>query len=328
MLNCLYETDSNIDLISMTCFHPMRVTRVLDPDSGKYFISFDDRDLEQGQPLLIPCGQCLGCRLDHAKMWSLRCMHEAKMHEQNCFLTLTYSDENLPSDGSVHVEELQKFFKRLRKCFPNSKIRYYACGEYGDLHLRPHFHAIVFGFDFPDKKPFFKTKRGDVVYRSPILEQLWDKGISSIGTVTLNSCGYVARYVVKKFKGKGAEDHYKELGISPEFVVMSRRPGIGFEWFQKYYKDVFPNDFVVDNKGKKNAPPRYYFKLLDDLSHELVLDVDDSRADKLLKLVQENPDYEIADDLNYKELIRKRQVSNTIVRKRIKKLKRSFDDPS
>ena len=325
MLSCLFETDSNIEDFSMTCFHPLRASRLFDPDFGKYFISFDDRDLGQGQTLLLPCGQCLGCRLDHAKTWALRCMHEAKMHEKNCFLTLTYADEFLPKDGSVHIDELQKFFKRFRKRFPAAKIRYYACGEYGDLHMRPHYHAIVFGFDFPDKKPFFKTRHGDVVYRSPILEQLWDKGISSIGTVTLNSCGYVARYVVKKFKGKDAEDHYKQLGIKPEFVVMSRRPGIGREWFEKYYKDVFPNDFVLDRNGKKNAPPRYYFNLLDELDHDLMLDVVDVRADKLMKLVEEDPEYEIGDDLNFKELQKKRRISNVIVRKRIKKLKRGME---
>lgn len=326
MLNCLIVKDSNIEIISMTCFHPLRASRLYDPFTGKFRISFDDRDLGSGQDVLLPCGQCLGCRLDHAKMWALRCMHEARMHEKNCFLTLTYSDENLPADGSVHVEELQKFFKRLRKRFPNSKIRYYACGEYGDLHMRPHFHAIVFGFDFPDKKPFFKTKHGDIVYRSEILEDLWSVGHSSIGTVTLNSCGYVARYVVKKFKGKDADEHYKKLGILPEFVVMSRRPGIGREWFEKYYKDVFPGDFVVDRNGKKNAPPRYYLDLLAQLDKDLYLEVDDTRAEKLAKLLEEKPEYEISSDLNFKDLHAQRHIKDVVVSKRIKRLKRGFEN--
>ena len=323
MLTCLNIYDGNIDF-SMTCFHPIRATRFYDPESGKYVISFDDRKLGVGDTLLLPCGQCLGCRLDHAKMWSIRCMHEAQMHEKNCFITLTYDDAHLPDGGSLKPKDLQDFWKRLRFRFPNSKIRYYACGEYGDKLSRPHYHAIVFGFDFPDKKAFFRSRRGDIVYRSKILEELWDKGISSIGSVTPESCGYVARYVVKKFKGKGADDFYH--GLVPEFVVMSRRPGIAREWFEKFKSDVFPGDFVVDKKGHKVKTPRYYEKLLSQLYPDMALEIDAKRAEQLYERLLKDPDLNVEFDGNFVELNKRRKVSNFIVDKRVKKLVRSMLD--
>ena len=308
----------------MSCFHPLRAWRIYDEDTGKFFISFKQE--KEGTPYLLPCGQCLGCRLDHAKMWAIRCMHEAQMHEDNCFITLTYADDFLPSDRSLHVEDLQKFFKRLRKRFGDKQVRYYACGEYGDKHGPPHFHAILFGVDFPDKKFWFRTPHGDRVYTSEILQKLWPDGISCIGACTLESCGYVARYVVKKFKGRNADKHYQELGITPEFVVMSRRPGIAREWFEKYKSDVFPNDFVVTRDGKKVKPPRYYENLLKELDEKLYYRVGINREDKQFKKVTDHPDFDIYFDDNFIDLNKKLKVKDVIVSKRAKKLKRSLEN--
>lgn len=177
----------------------------------------------------LPCGQCMACRLNHARMWSIRISHEASTHCHNVFLTLTYDDEHLPADRSVHKRDLQLFFKRLRKSL-GTKIRYFACGEYGDKFNRPHYHAIVFGLSpdcavFKDKKYDKKTKG----YYCTL--SCWDKGFVHIGDVTVDSANYVAGYVTKKIKGKNAAEYYASKGIEPEFVLMSRRPGIGSDFF-------------------------------------------------------------------------------------------------
>lgn len=218
--------------------------------------------------LTLPCGQCVGCRLERSRQWAIRCVHEASLHKDNCFITLTYAPEHLPADNSLNYRDFQLFMKRLRKRFPDSKIRFYMCGEYGENFGRPHFHACLFNWNFPDRKLFFTSKHGDKVYRSDTLEELWPFGLCSIGEVTFKSAAYVARYIMKKVTGKAAFHHYHEVdedGVSretmrtPEFTKMSLKPGIGSDWFDKYKSDVYPHDYVIVN-GKKVKPPRYYDK--------------------------------------------------------------------
>ena len=158
--------------------------------------------------------------------------------------------------------------KRLRKRFPESTIRFYMCGEYGEQFGRPHFHACIFGFNFPDRDFFARSASGEVIYRSKILEELWPFGYSSIGELTLESAAYVARYVMKKITGNPADEHYEYIDPAtgdrfwrtPEFNKMSLKPGIGATWFEKYKTDVFPHDHVISN-AKPVAVPRYYEKL-------------------------------------------------------------------
>lgn len=190
------------------------------------------------------------------------------MHDASSFLTLTYSDEHLPENYSVSVRTLQLFFKRLRKAL-SGKIRYFACGEYGGQRLRPHYHAIIFGFEFPDKQLWRKTSAGYLTYRSALLDKTWGLGHAEIGTVTVESAGYVARYVTKKLSGDGAVNYYERMHpgtgeiwkVAPEFAVMSSKPGIGRSWYDQYSGDAFPSDFVTVN-GDKRSVPRYYKKLL------------------------------------------------------------------
>lgn len=198
------------------------------------------------------------------------------MHPDNCFVTLTYSDEHLPDDYSVHVRPLQLFNKRLRKSLTSKKIRFFACGEYGDDNLRPHFHALLFNHDFNDKV-LFSEKGGDKLYTSQQLSRLWPYGHSTLGDVTLKSAGYVARYVVKKINGDRADTHYWRLNpltqqmvrVQPEFSTMSRRPGIAASWLTRFKSDVFPDDFVVAD-GKRHKPPRYYTdQLTEEEQHQL-----------------------------------------------------------
>ena len=218
--------------------------------------------------LTLPCGQCVGCRLERSRQWAIRCVHEASLHKDNCFITLTYAPEHLPADNSLNYRDFQLFMKRLRKRFPESKIRFYMCGEYGENFGRPHFHACLFNWNFPDRKLFFTSKHGDKVYRSDTLEELWPFGLCSIGEVTFKSAAYVARYIMKKVTGQRAFAHYHEVdadGVSretmrtPEFTKMSLKPGIGSDWLDKYKSDVYPHDYVIIN-GKKVKPPRYYDK--------------------------------------------------------------------
>lgn len=200
-------------------------------------------------------------------MWKTRITHEAKMHQHNCFVTLTFADEHLPPDMSVSVRDIQLFMKRLRKrC---GKVRFYACAEYGDLDKRPHYHIIIFGYDFPDRQPWLKTKSGHIQYRSDILSGLWPFGWALVGTVGPESAGYVARYAMKKINGDRAEAHYTRLNpqtgeylrVRPEFACMSTKPGIGRSWYDQYKGDAFPSDFIVID-GSKKPIPRYYLQQL------------------------------------------------------------------
>jgi hypothetical protein len=221
-----------------------------------------------GRKAQIPCQQCIGCRLERSRQWAVRMMHEASLHEDNTFITLTYDDDNLPYGGSLDLRHYQLFMKRLRKKYSDRTIRFFHCGEYGDRFERPHYHAVLFGFDFPDKE-LFRTEHGGASYTSEILTNLWDRGHCLIGDVTFESCAYVARYVTKKITGADSELHYEradEYGVvvgkvRPEYATMSRRPGIGQDWFRRYGADVYPFDEVVVN-GHPTKPPRYYDDLL------------------------------------------------------------------
>jgi hypothetical protein len=192
-------------------------------------------------------------------------------------VTLTFSDEHLPDDYSVHVRDMQLFLKRVRKVH-GSGIRFFACGEYGERDRRPHYHVLLFGLDFSlDRYLWSKNYRGEALYRSESLERLWPFGHSMIGDVSASSASYVARYIFKKVTGDLAEQHYRyihpvtgqEVQQNPEFVTMSRKPGLGTEWFNRYSCDVFPSGFVTV-EGSKRPVPRFYRNKLSDEQKELL----------------------------------------------------------
>lgn len=196
-------------------------------------------------------------------------MHEAKLYDENCFITLTYDEANLPEDVGLRYTDFQKFMKRLRRRFFSRTIRFYMCGEYGEGFGRPHYHACLFNLDFPDKL-YFKRAGETTLYTSKVLSELWPLGFSLIGAVTFESAAYVARYCMKKVTGKAAEEHYKvvnkETGEiytrAPEFGHMSLKPGIGGPWIERFMSDVYPKGEVIVN-GKQAKPPRYYDKLFE-----------------------------------------------------------------
>ena len=245
----------------MPCYHPIAAYQTVD---GQVVFS-ERRYFDISRTLSLPCGQCVGCRLERSRQWAMRCLHEAKLHEKNCFITLTYNDASLPKDRSLHYRDFQLFMKRLRKKY-GANIRFYMCGEYGEKFDRPHFHACIFGFDFSDRQYWKQTGSGSKLFRSQELEKLWEYGFSSIGDVNFESAAYVARYIMKKVTGQGKHDqHYKFTDLETgevlekksEFNKMSLKPGIGYEWFKKYKSDVYPHDYVVIN-GRKVRPPKYY----------------------------------------------------------------------
>lgn len=213
----------------------------------------------------VPCGQCIACRLAHAREWSLRVMHELKTSGRASFVTLTYDDVNLPKDRSLDYRHFQLFMHLLRKRLAGAG-RFLMCGEYGELNGRAHYHAILFDCWFPDLVPF-KVIDGNQLYTSAILTGLWKKGHCSVGEVTLDSAGYVARYSLKKIKGPSAGSAYQFLledgeivDRVPPFLKSSNRPGIGYDWFVRYHMDAFPTDFLVYD-SKRFPVPRYYAKL-------------------------------------------------------------------
>jgi len=249
----------------MPCYHPLSAYRTAQGE-----VVFVERG-DIIASLFLPCGQCVGCRRERSRQWAIRCLNEASLYRDNCFITLTYKD----APFSLNYRDFQLFLKRLRKRFPGRKIRFYMCGEYGEEFSRPHFHACLFNFNFPDRQPFRVLDSNNKLYRSDILDNLWPHGFSSIGEVTFESAAYVARYVMKKVNGDRAKDHYKvdpETGEvqCPEFCHMSLKPGIGRKWIEKYTTDVYPHGLVV-SRGREVYPPKYYdkyYKTLDPDSHE------------------------------------------------------------
>ena len=244
----------------------------------------------------VACGQCLGCRLDYSRMWAVRIVHEAtcwELDQGSCFVTLTYRDpsectitqlENgyhVPDDWSLNLKHFQDFMKRLRKAFYPQKIRFFHVGEYGrrckhgiDLTVvrcplcfvgRPHYHACLFNVSFPDLQSY-ASDDGVLRYTSPMLESIWKYGFVDVGDLNYASAAYGARYILKKITGSRAGDHYMSYDMNgeitflrPEYTTMSRRPGIGYDWFQKYKSDVFPSDEVpVPGFGVIKKVPRYY----------------------------------------------------------------------
>lgn len=237
----------------MTCYHPIPAFR---NESGVFFTELARTG--GGVPLSLPCGQCIGCRLKRARDWSVRIMHEAQMHEENCFVTLTYGRDKLPPRGSLYYGDYQLFMRRLRRSV-GKPVRFFMCGEYGEANFRPHYHACLFGIDFADKERAGKSASGHMFFSSESLERIWSHGRAVVQPLTRETAAYCARYIVGKVTGDGAKERYGEL--TPEFSHCSLRPGIGARWFERFGSDVYPHDYVVAG-FQKHSPPRYYDKLL------------------------------------------------------------------
>lgn len=324
----------------MPCYHPIPgwKSKFVNPSGKRSFTTNPKQAIDE--PMTICCGQCIGCRLGRSREWAIRLVHESKLYENNSFVTLTYANDSLPKDGSLHLPDIQNFMKRLRfnfgsvtasakrwrrdrgiRCQP--RIRFYQCGEYGEKFGRPHWHLVLFNCDFQDKE-LFKTVRGNKLYVSDVLEELWEhKGHATIGDVTFESAAYVARYVTKKITGQAASNHYMNVDYStgeiiserrPEFATMSRRPGIGKDWFQAHYKDWYPDDFLI-MRDKKMRPPKYYDRLFE---HAYPEDFDQLREERKANAKKHSQN-------NTPE---RREVREKIQQAKFKQLKRGYENGS
>lgn len=292
----------------MPCYYPIEAVQPF-PGAPLQLFARDQkhlRDKIHGRKLQVPCNQCSGCRKRQSLEWALRCTHEVQMHRYNCYLTLTYDDNNLPPNRSLRHSDYVAFMKATRNALsrgwiglradetllpsalrlggrnrqrlniaageygalPHTPIKFYMAGEYGELYGRPHYHAILFGMDFPDMLYHGKSKAGEKIYTSATLQRLWPHGYSSLGTATFASAAYISRYITKKRTGDGNKKDYEILDMetgeiikrAKEYNCMSRASGIGKEWIHHYTSDVYTLDKVISKTGRALRPPRYYDK--------------------------------------------------------------------
>lgn len=281
----------------MPCYKPVAAQVYLSGRTGRQAV----RMLQRAQAHLansqLPCGHCIGCRLEKAKQWALRCHHESTQHPENSFVTLTYAEDHLPKGGTLVKSDFQKFIRALRQA-TGQKIRYYMCGEYGDETKRPHYHALLFGIGFDDKY-LWTVRRGNNFYRSPTLERYWTLGNSDISEVNFTSAGYVARYLLQKQNGEFAMREYAILDAEtgeitgyrlPPYNQMSLKPGIGATWYEKHKADLFPHDFAVLPDGRETTTPKYYRELLRRENPTLAEKLREKRVAKALENTDNTPE--------------------------------------
>jgi len=290
----------------MQCTRPITgyYSKIINPATGKRSIVFNRREaLPDQEPIILSCGKCVACRLRYSRNWAIRCVHEAKSHEFNTYITLTYSRKNLTYvDEHLELEERhpeapptlvlrdwQLFMKRLREKHGKKEIKFFMCGEYGPDKGRPHHHAVLFGIDWTDKIPWKKNKNGDQLYESKQLSSAWGLGHCSCGAVTFESAAYVARYILKKQTGPKRPSWTNPstgevLHRKAEFTTNSN--AIGKRWFEKWHADVYPADHLI-MRGKKIQPPPYYDRLYEKMFPLEHKDVMEKRRYKNTQRTQE-----------------------------------------
>lgn len=232
----------------MNCISPVRITKNLSPS-----------DYPDG--LLVPCGSCISCRIAKRREWSLRLLHELSYHDDAVFLTLTYDDAHVPPNMSLRKRDLQLFFKRIRKALGVRRIKYFACGEYGDETFRPHYHCIIYGLSLAEADKDIVTNNWQHCdWTVPVIHN------RSFGLVEPDSIRYVAQYIDKKFSGDLAEQEYKNKGREPVFRLLSK--GLGKQYAIDTQEQIKDNMYITLN-GVRMSIPRYYCKLLDLDTREL-----------------------------------------------------------
>jgi hypothetical protein len=262
----------------MPCYNPLSAWKV----DGKIVFNQPSGSVGLLKPFNLPCAKCIGCRLNYARSWALRCQLEALTHEDNCFITLTFNNEELlkrTNPWSVDKNDFQLFMKKFRKRF-NKQIRFFHCGEYGEKTYRPHYHALIFGHDFripsktnkvkkygSDKYPLFQsselTKYDE---NGKIIGGLWPYGHTTVGELNFETASYTARYATKKIKGDVSKVHIDPLTnkvseINDVYCTMSTANGLGYQAYQEFKHNWYGNDFIRNGNGIKMKPPRYFDKL-------------------------------------------------------------------
>lgn len=258
---------------SMACHYPNQAWRSESLNSKGKRVPVFKEEHGVGDPFLLPCGKCMGCRQEYMRSWGIRCYHEAKMWPQNCFVTLTYDPKYIPPHGVLHYPDFKGFLDRLRKRkqYLDTGVRYFGCGEYGGKHQRPHFHAILFGVDFIDREHMF-NKNGNPVYTSEILRKCWGQGNVSVQDACFETARYVAGYAAKKWGSHETNFVHSACDIETreEFIYPPENTkkswNIGKSWLEKYWRDVFPGngraELIIN--GRPQKPPKAYVDWLRD----------------------------------------------------------------
>ena len=287
----------------MPCYHPLPAIRKMYSDQfrvgrkGDVFHPYTDPVTgEYIEPISIPCGKCIGCRLDYSRAWADRCVLESLEYppDRCWFVTLTYSDDAfVTKDRSLITEkgtltlyprDVQLFIKRLRehwkRVYNVDGIRFFMCGEYGSTTARPHYHLLLYNLPIPDLKFYSSNSLGDLLYNSDEIESLWSYGFVVIGKFEWKTAAYTARYVLKKFKGKTKEEtqeYYNSLALVPEYTRMSRMPGIGRNYYDAHRDEIYKNDEIILSGGRLTKPPKYFDNILKNENETLMAFTKDAR---------------------------------------------------
>lgn len=206
------------------------------------------------QPRLVPCGDCPACRATRSGEMATRGFLELLDYPagNSCMLNLTYDDEHLPHGGTLVSQDLAKFWKRLRERL-GVELRYLACGEYGDLTNRPHYHALVFGWRPTDLKIYDSS-----VSTSAFLSKVWTAGQPTVGSATQASAAYVAGYVAKKLRSSSYPP-----GVLPPFIRCSSKPALGSRWIRNHYEELSRDELYI-GPGRVVPVPKHLLILMED----------------------------------------------------------------
>lgn len=255
----------------MQCTHPV-LRRI--PGSREY--------------VQTPCNLCSNCRKNFAHMWGTRIYHESKLYPENTFLTLTYDDKCLPKGQcgipTLVKKDVQDFMKRFRDRLYPYKVRFFCGAEYGDQTHRPHYHLALFGVSPFDERVFDHHEKQDDGYLCRC--KAWSSGLSHVGEVDIGSANYIGGYCLKKVMGKDSKEYYKSRDIIAPFSLMSRRPGIGFDYMQKYADEFLKHGDCMVN-SYRTALPRYYKEKIDFKNSDIYFKTMDNRKEYLDKVYSE-----------------------------------------
>lgn len=282
-------------------YHPAEIIKYNNTKDLSAWIFEQDKGTRSRKVDLIPCGNCIGCRLEYSRQWATRGYLESLDYEKNWFCTITYDDEHMTTNeeletsdgitywnegdwnGTLVPKELTQFIKNVRQIMARTKdkdgkplqkegIRFMACGEYGSERQRPHYHIIFLNLNLPNEDLYNpKLINHEFYYQSHIIERAWGKGICNICEASWNNIAYTARYITKKINGAESEDMYASKGQTKEFFRVSRMPGIGENYFRKHWQEIYKNDeIIIKNKAGVIAtqPPKYFDRLLEEISPE------------------------------------------------------------
>lgn len=339
----------------MPCFHPTAAWKSTskNPDTGKIPLVFSKprHRLSYSPRIFLPCGGCIGCRIVNARTAGLRCVHESIFHESSSFITLTYRPEDLPRYGVLVPSHFQDFMKSLRHRL-DVPVKAFYCGEYGEKKGRPHFHAIIFGYGFPDKYFFKNSKSGHPLFRSSLLEKCWKFGHSSVGDMTYQSAAYIGAYTTKVSKGEKASkdyliadpftgeipqeiqeydvlnEHDEVLGRAcrkvdmlkpPEYGRYPRGEGLGAKWIERYAEETLRDGYLIHD-SKRFPIPRYYKKFLEEnfkSKYDDMVSRNKARAQEKKR--------EHTDDATYSAFLARKEM---YALSRFNQTKRSYEDDS